>query len=385
MSCSGILVLFHVSLLHSRYLLVELEGSGSGIVSQVAKSMPYEDEVPDSDCVDEWASCGNPVTMTVADLACKGDSAKKYCRKFCGLCTGMTKCGNHTCSDGQKCCCESTLPNPYCMPEKWGCFCPIEPTERVSIEPVTTEESVPAITCQKQGAVCSGFLPDIYKTCCEGLTCQQVPNAGNLARCQPKDDLQKCCKDGGVEEWCMGFCMGGCNLSNMDSMDLPNNICNKFLPVYRRCCNKTSQVPQMRSADVPVATVERCCKKLGVPGDCLGLCRTDSGSEDYISGVLGTCDNHVETVAKCHRLGGAAGDRQKSTEDHFAAMDKDGDKKVSFDEFFAYVKLMNPPDPKLWDEFEEQFSADGRKMFNEADKNGDGYMELEELKAAGKP
>ena len=61
-------------------------------------------------------------------------------------------------------------------------------------------------------------------------------------------------------------------------------------------------------------------------------------------------------------------------------MDKDGDKKVLFGEFFAYMQSRSPPDPEIYDEFKDQILASAREMYNELDKNGDGHVELEEFK-----
>ena len=80
--------------------------------------------------------------------------------------------------------------------------------------------------------------------------------------------------------------------------------------------------------------------------------------------------------------------RQTSTEDQFAAMDKDGDRKVSLDELIAYGKLELPEEmlnvTKIWDQYEEKFSVTGRETFDQADKNGDGFLELEERMEAEK-
>ena len=46
---------------------------------------------------------------------------------------------------------------------------------------------------------------------------------------------------------------------------------------------------------------------MGVSGDCLGLCK--AASQDYISGVLGKCDDHVLAVIKCRRRGSTGNSR----------------------------------------------------------------------------
>ena len=60
-----------------------------------------------------------------------------------------------------------------------------------------------------------------------------------------------------------------------------------------------------------------------------------------------------------------------------AAADKNGDQHVSLDEFRVYSKRKF--DEKMRSMMEE-FLAESKRKFNTADENGDGYIEIEELK-----
>ena len=65
-------------------------------------------------------------------------------------------------------------------------------------------------------------------------------------------------------------------------------------------------------------------------------------------------------------------------------MDKDGDKKVSFDELMAYGKTqMEDEERNMLDNprFLEMVVAAARETFNKGDKNGDGYWFWEEVKS----
>ena len=64
-------------------------------------------------------------------------------------------------------------------------------------------------------------------------------------------------------------------------------------------------------------------------------------------------------------------------EDVFAALDKDGDRKVHLDEFMVYFKVKFV---EALNAMMEKVLAESKRKFNTADENGDGYIEIEELK-----
>ena len=72
----------------------------------------------------------------------------------------------------------------------------------------------------------------------------------------------------------------------------------------------------------------------------------------------------------------------KTPEEFLALVDKDGDNRISSDEWMVMFKTYAPKkkldDPK---EF-EKLLAEAIRKFSRADKNKDGYIDLAELKEA---